>query len=438
MYSTPSTPHPRTQAATLGRTSLPFPRRVSAGLARPSATRSSGKSASGAIFRRQPGAVKVPFGDGFSDSPTTAAELQSPEPHLYNRILFPIVGGMRSSIARLDPVRLPPAEGRRICMPIDLAGLVLVTSRSPSPSLGVATAPVRSFSCRVGNPQRTMFLDMYTDQPELPWKGFGGRFHDGQTCQLPSRVPHPCSSNNGPAATLRGDATRKGPGELYLSGKDRDLEPGYHGEVVRAAGLARSAVHMSGSSDATSGDQSDEEQVADSVEADVDDSAWDEAESCVFDEDEDSLLSTPLQPARCRERGGQRGDRPRRLPRTPGALPPLNPSLQRSRRSLPLHNDATPDMAMFRQGKSKRQSLTCPAEQRKRRFWTQAEERAFLNYVNQLGTAWRRILDYDAGEHGERVLQGRTNVDLKDKAVNLASVMIKYGPRLARNHAHRV
>ena len=462
MDSSPATSYPRTRAATSRQTALSS----RAVFARLPATRSHSKTITRSIFHRRPGAVKVPFGDGFSDPPPSAAKQQTLEPHSPDTVVLRDVGQTTSAGAPYDPRRFPLPGNRRICTPSDCVGLATTTSGDTSLLLGDATTPLQLFAYQASTLRPTMSIEVYTDQLAQPWENYGGP--PGNSCvrQATLRVPRVRSAANKVATTLRCSAARRVPEGQHVLMKDRDLEPASSFKLSRDSDARRSAIQTSHLSGGIRSDKSDEDLVEESdedlveesdedlveeldedlveeldedlveesgdnlieelIEESNDDSAWEGTASCVMDEDEDSLLSVPLRPARRRERAKQRASRLRAAPGTPSAAVAPSPSLQPSRRSLPLHHGPTPDMTVFRKEKNRRKSESYLVEQRKRRFWTQAEELAILTYVNRFGTAWRRILDYDAGSQGENVLQGRTNVDLKDKAVNLATTMIRY------------
>jgi hypothetical protein len=59
-----------------------------------------------------------------------------------------------------------------------------------------------------------------------------------------------------------------------------------------------------------------------------------------------------------------------------------------------------------------------------RRGWTEEAEQAFIEYMERYPRAYSEILEYDSRD-GYNILQDRSQVNLKDKARNMAFVMIK-------------
>jgi hypothetical protein len=60
--------------------------------------------------------------------------------------------------------------------------------------------------------------------------------------------------------------------------------------------------------------------------------------------------------------------------------------------------------------------------------WSEDEESALLEYMAEMPGQYAAILSRDASEEGYGVLQNRTQINIKDKARNLAITMIKYAP----------
>lgn len=61
---------------------------------------------------------------------------------------------------------------------------------------------------------------------------------------------------------------------------------------------------------------------------------------------------------------------------------------------------------------------------RQRVAFTLMEEEALREYIGKFGHRFSLILEFDISEEGKKVLQNRTQVDLKDKARNMAKTMI--------------
>ncbi|KAF2645140.1 hypothetical protein P280DRAFT_391931 [Massarina eburnea CBS 473.64] len=67
-----------------------------------------------------------------------------------------------------------------------------------------------------------------------------------------------------------------------------------------------------------------------------------------------------------------------------------------------------------------------PKPRKQKQVWTPAQEDALVAYMTQFPHQYARILKHDEAE-GEGVLEGRTQVQLKDKVRNMAITMIKSG-----------
>lgn len=85
------------------------------------------------------------------------------------------------------------------------------------------------------------------------------------------------------------------------------------------------------------------------------------------------------------------------------------------------------DLDSFRRSRDKiRQSSVLANQSRQvRRRWTSEEEQELCALMEEYNCSWARITQHDGGTEGKGLLRGRSQVNLKDKARNLALLMVR-------------
>ncbi|KAL1799728.1 hypothetical protein ACET3X_000070 [Alternaria dauci] len=139
------------------------------------------------------------------------------------------------------------------------------------------------------------------------------------------------------------------------------------------------------------------------------------------------------------------GAPPSHQPPPHSTQPPTRPSHVHEPASEPFHSSMTeselppsstwPDQRKLAKENRVYESMQPPGSglnaRHTRRAWSEDEEMALVEYMAKYGGKYSKILQYDE-EVGGRILEGRTQVNLKDKMRNMALQMIRSGAGLRR------